>query len=253
MENLESLRLLPLTDRLRLKREAEAKSAERAAAELLGEDMAAGAPSSAPSLQAAQKVSCGQCTRWLHSGGGLGISRPFSWVPLQVLYEALSAPERMCVLHHCGPARSVSCPTPSSTTRPRPSPTFLPRPLLTCGMTAAFTATAASWWIYSRYARLLSSSRRSLFGDRDLQSFSMKNLTEQGHSLTAAAERSLLGIFKEKLCYIACVYDTELKKQTFAETDREKTYELPDVNIITVGAERFHYAEESFQPSFTKR
>ena len=34
---------------LRLKREAEAKTAERAAAELLGEDMAAGAPSSATS------------------------------------------------------------------------------------------------------------------------------------------------------------------------------------------------------------
>ena len=45
----------------------------------------------------------------------------------------------------------------------------------------------------------------------------MKNLTEQGCSLTAAAQRSLLGLSKRDLCYIACVYDTELK--SIAETD----------------------------------
>ena len=54
---------LPLTERLRLKREAEAKSAERAAAELLGEDMAAGATSSAPSSPAVKKGEEGQAQK----------------------------------------------------------------------------------------------------------------------------------------------------------------------------------------------
>ena len=49
----------------------------------------------------------------------------------------------------------------------------------------------------------------------------------------------MLGIAKRKWCYVARVYDGE------------KTYELADVHIITVGAERFHYAEELLQPSVT--
>merc|ERR1712012_1039555 len=54
---------------------------------------------------------------------------------------------------------------------------------------------------------------------------------------------------KEKLCYIALDYDTELKS-TAESSDKEKTYELPDGNIITVGAERFRCAEVLFQPGF---
>ena len=38
--------------------------------------------------------------------------------------------------------------------------------------------------------------------------------------------REIVPFVKEKLCYIACVFDTELK--SIADTDREKTYELPD-------------------------
>jgi len=32
--------------------------------------------------------------------------------------------------------------------------------------------------------------------------------------------------------------------------DKEKTYELPDGNVITVGSERFHCPEVLFQPNF---
>ena len=44
-------------------------------------------------------------------------------------------------------------------------------------------------------------------------------------------------------------HDTELKST--AAIDKDKTYVLPDVNIITVGAERFHCAEAWYQSSFT--
>ena len=44
-------------------------------------------------------------------------------------------------------------------------------------------------------------------------------------------------------------YDTELKSTPV--TDREKTFELPDENFITVGVKRFHCVKVFFQPSFS--
>ena len=56
VESSNSLHDVPLAERLRLRREAYAESAERAAAELLSEDVAAGAPSSSPSSPALKKA-----------------------------------------------------------------------------------------------------------------------------------------------------------------------------------------------------
>ena len=46
-------------------------------------------------------------------------------------------------------------------------------------------------------------------------------------------------------------HDTKLKSTS--ETDTEKSVELPDVNFITVGAERFHCVKVLFQPFFTSK
>eukprot|EP00917_Polyrhabdina_sp_WS-2016_P027047 GHVP01057855.1.p1 GENE.GHVP01057855.1~~GHVP01057855.1.p1 ORF type:complete len:377 (-),score=57.08 GHVP01057855.1:42-1172(-) len=82
---------------------------------------------------------------------------------------------------------------------------------------------------------------------RDITEFLASILTERGHQFNTSAEREIVRDIKEKLAYIALDYDEESKKAD--ESDEiEKTYELPDGNIIRLGAERFRCAEGLFRP-----
>ena len=70
---------------------------------------------------------------------------------------------------------------------------------------------------------------------RDLSDYLMKILTERRYSFTTTAESEIGRGVKEKFCYFAFVYDTELKS-TAECSDKNQTYMLSNENIITVGA-----------------
>ncbi|MEV4741635.1 actin family protein [Streptomyces sp. NPDC049555] len=82
---------------------------------------------------------------------------------------------------------------------------------------------------------------------RDLTHRMTRLLAEQGHAFTTTAEREIVRDIKERLCYISLDYEMEMNSRA-AASNRQKSYELPDGQIILVSYERFQAPEALFRP-----
>jgi len=101
--------------------------------------------------------------------------------------------------------------------------------------------------IYEGYCLPHAVQRLDVAG-RDITAFMTRLLTERGYSFVTSAEREIVRDIKEKLGFVAENYDEALAAAE-QSSEMEQNYELPDGQIVTIGAERFRCAEALFQPN----
>ncbi|CAE1166573.1 ACTF [Acanthosepion pharaonis] len=86
---------------------------------------------------------------------------------------------------------------------------------------------------------------------RDLTDHLVRILSERGYMVRTSAEKDIAREIKEKLCYVALNFDKELALANDEEYSSlfERSYRLPDGQLLKISSERFRAPEAIFQPS----
>jgi len=100
--------------------------------------------------------------------------------------------------------------------------------------------------VYAEHAIEWAAQRCDVAG-QDITSVLQQKLTDNGYSFTTTAEREIVRDVKEKLCFVSLDYEKDLEK-TKINSELEKSYELPDGQVMTFSAPRFVCAEALFDP-----
>ena len=101
--------------------------------------------------------------------------------------------------------------------------------------------------IFEGYAKPDAIERIDLSG-RDITLYLKRILTERGYNLSTGAELEIVRDIKEKLCYVAYDFDTDINYDMSSTS-----YLLPDGKKITIGNARFRAPEILFQPTFLSK
>lgn len=87
-----------------------------------------------------------------------------------------------------------------------------------------------------------------MLAGRDMTKWMVKILKDSGYYLETGAEQEIVKDIKENLSYVAEDYDEECKKAE-SGSELDKSYTLPDGNIVTISKQRFQCPELLFNPS----
>ncbi len=91
-----------------------------------------------------------------------------------------------------------------------------------------------------------------LLAGRDLTSYLFKILTERGWNFSTTAEMEIVREIKEKMCFVVPDF-AEAMTNSLKSTEYDRTYTLPDGQVMTIGNERFRCPEFLFTPSLEGR